>query len=340
MIELKASRSPLVSIYTPVYNAEKYITECVESVLHQSLTDFEWIIYDDGSTDNSYEICDSYAERDSRIKLLKGENGTSINYINDFIDNAKGKYIAFIDNDDYMGEDYLLRMITSLEKTGADCAISSYSLVDEESKKLSWYTPKLKDLELISGMELKRKFLVGYEIEGFRWNKIYKTDIYKCSRVRITNRFPADIRFEYALIDYVEKAVLVNSKEYYYRQSSGSEVSSSSFDKVYGMLETYDSIGSEASRTELPSEGEYYKAFGYINTMFLTINNKVFSKDEIRKIFRNYSWRKMVGRGLVGALVSINRYPNKREGRLRFSVKLVYVWMNWKMLSLGRNEEE
>ena len=93
--------NPEISIIVPVYNVEKYLKRCIDSILNQSFTDFELILVDDGSTDNSGEIIDEYAIKDERIKVIHKENGGLSSARNVGIEYSKGNYIAFVDSDDW-----------------------------------------------------------------------------------------------------------------------------------------------------------------------------------------------------------------------------------------------
>lgn len=99
--------TPFFSIITPVYNAEKYIGKCIESVLSQTLPDFELLLVDDGSPDNSGRICDEYAAKDTRIKVFHKDNGGVSSARNYGLDKANGKYIFFLDSDDFIDEEAL-----------------------------------------------------------------------------------------------------------------------------------------------------------------------------------------------------------------------------------------
>ena len=110
------SVQPKVSVIIPVYNAEKYLTRCIESVLAQSLTDFELILVDDGSTDNSGDICDSFAKQDKHISVLHKENGGASSARNAGIDIAHGNWICFIDSDDYVRHNYLKMLLLDLKQ--------------------------------------------------------------------------------------------------------------------------------------------------------------------------------------------------------------------------------
>lgn len=98
---------PLISIIVPVYNAEKYLHRCIDSILAQTFSDFELLLINDGSKDNSGEICDEYAAKDSRVRVLHKENGGVSSARNRGLDNAKGEWIAFCDSDDWVKDCYL-----------------------------------------------------------------------------------------------------------------------------------------------------------------------------------------------------------------------------------------
>ena len=318
-----------VSIFTPVYNSEKYIEECIQSVLNQTFSDFDWYIYDDGSKDNSYYICEKYSQMDSRIHLSHGENGECIDRMNDFMLNAKGKYIAFIDNDDYWETNYLKKMIDAIENTDSDCVISSYKMVDSEGNFLEWYTPNLKNRELLTCDELKKRFLTTLDIEGFRWNKIYKTKIIRQSNVKIKNIFPADVNFEYSLFKYVDKIVTIDSKGYYYRQSPNSEVATFSIEKCKSMLGTYERVGNCAISEGYKTEGEYFKAWRYINYLFNNIIKRTLTDDEVLDIFSYFPWDKMVSYSLIELFPKVLFYNDKKNGNAKFMIKALLVWKRW-----------
>lgn len=116
------NESPRISVIVPVYNAEKYLTQCVESILKQDFTDFELLLVDDGSKDNSSLICDEYAQKDQRVKVFHKENGGVSSARNVGLDKAQGEYIAFIDSDDYVDSNYF----SILMGATADLIITGY----------------------------------------------------------------------------------------------------------------------------------------------------------------------------------------------------------------------
>lgn len=113
---------PQVSVIVPVYNAENYLAECVDSILAQTIQDLECILVDDGSTDSSPAICDAYAEKDCRVKVIHKANGRAASARNAGMKIAQGTYIAFVDADDWISSDMYEKMLA----TGADVCLCDY----------------------------------------------------------------------------------------------------------------------------------------------------------------------------------------------------------------------
>ena len=149
---------PLVSIIMPVYNCEKYLPESIESVISQSYQNWELIIVDDGSNDRSILIIESYAERDSRIRLYKnesGEHGPGIarNY---GIEQISGKYTYFIDADDWIEKDLLQDTVTLAEETGADIVPFGYLIEDNgETIKNHWFQVEILNMRISKTLQMK-----------------------------------------------------------------------------------------------------------------------------------------------------------------------------------------
>ena len=109
-----------VSIGIPIYNVSEYLHQCLNSVLSQTFTDFEVILVDDGSTDDSFRICQEYVSRDKRFKLIHQENKGLAGARNTCLKHMTGDFIAWLDSDDWLENDYLERLVSTQAKTGAD----------------------------------------------------------------------------------------------------------------------------------------------------------------------------------------------------------------------------
>lgn len=139
-------KTELISVIIPVYKVEKYINRCVESVLVQNYHNIEVILVDDGSPDNCGIICDRYADKDSRVKVIHKTNGGLSDARNAGLNIATGQYICFIDSDDYIEKDMLKDMYDNIVRTGADITICNYCAVDNEGHK-QWESEDISDGE-------------------------------------------------------------------------------------------------------------------------------------------------------------------------------------------------
>ena len=127
---------PQVSIITPCYNASRFVSQTIDSVLTQTFTDWEMIIVDDGSKDDSSEIVEKYVKKDSRIRLIQQPNGGSANARNHGIREATGRYIALLDADDLWLPQFLEKQIEFMKGKNAICVYSSYKRIDENSNEI------------------------------------------------------------------------------------------------------------------------------------------------------------------------------------------------------------
>lgn len=190
-----------VSIITPCYNGAKYISETIDSVLAQTYRDWEMIIIDDGSTDESVQILERYVNTDDRIKLIRQENAGSAAARNNGIRNASGQYIALLDADDLWESCFLEEQIIFLKDKAAVCVCCSYSCIDSESKpilhtvKVMPYI-KVKDMMImnqigcLTGLYDSKKYGKKYlreELKSIRDDYAYWLDIVKLEGVAYGN---------------------------------------------------------------------------------------------------------------------------------------------------------
>ena len=127
--------NPLISFIIPVYNVEKYLAQCIESVLVQSHDNIEIILVDDGSTDKSGEICDNFSKTDNRVRVIHQENRGASAARNAGLGIAKGNYIAFIDSDDYVSPSMAEKLLDAISKTDSDLAMCNFAYTDELGKR-------------------------------------------------------------------------------------------------------------------------------------------------------------------------------------------------------------
>ncbi|MGJ0706244.1 glycosyltransferase family 2 protein, partial [Enterococcus avium] len=167
-----------ISIIVPVYDVEKYLKKCVDSILNQTFKDFELILVDDGSPDNSGAICDQYAEKDSRVRVIHKENGGLSDARNAGIEVARGKYLGFVDSDDFVNEDMYKQLYTSIIENNADLSICGIFDLYEGKTPIKKTEKKL----LLNRNEAMIMIFHGNEISVHAYNKLYKKEIFESLR--------------------------------------------------------------------------------------------------------------------------------------------------------------
>lgn len=189
-------RKETVSVIMPVYNSVEYLAQAIDSVLAQTFEDFELILINDGSTDNSLQICEKYQKVDDRIKIINKENGGLCSARNVGLDNAKGKYIAFIDNDDKFEPSYLEVAVSALEDCGADifrCNRKRIQIFDDGSEKTDVSgVPKYSGF--LNVVQSEEFFSDYYNIKSSGamygiWNGIYSAELFDGIRFDTRIRF-------------------------------------------------------------------------------------------------------------------------------------------------------
>ncbi len=201
----------MVSIIVPVYNVEKYIKECVDSLISQTYKDIEIILVDDGSTDSSPLICDDYAKTDSRIKVVHKKNGGLSSARNAGIEVAKGECFLFIDSDDYFLDDAVEQLVAIKDKIGSDIAVLNFT--SDKDKLEVGINPKIKEF---SNSEVVKMILREKTIHTSACAKLFNRDLFDGVR------FPEGVIYEdyatvYKLLHRAKKVAYANTNKYFYR---------------------------------------------------------------------------------------------------------------------------
>lgn len=211
--------SNLVSIIVPIYNVEKYLRKCVDSLLKQSYSNIEILLIDDGSTDNSGRISDEYSNYNN-VRVYHKENGGLSDARNFGIEHSKGEFLAFVDSDDYVTEDYILRMLDKIQKTDVDIVACSYYDISEDGQilgKIQSTDRILNEKNFWDDIYINIKATPAY---GVAWNKLYKRNVFENLRYRkgILNE-DDDIIYD---VIHGRNIFMMDDLLYYYRQRQGS----------------------------------------------------------------------------------------------------------------------
>lgn len=222
-----------ISIIIPVYNVEKYIQECLNSVLNQTYENLEIILVDDGSKDSSSEICESYAKKDDRIIVIHQENQGLSMARNTGLNRATGKYIMFLDSDDFYEINSCEVLYNEIRSKNADFVIGNY--VHTKSNGEKWKEPFFdKDVYTrfkVSILDYKKSFSI---MNSIVWNKIFRRDfIEKYSLRFIPGAIAEDAIFSTFCYTHTDNAYYINDVVYNYRQNDVNSTISTNCSKIY-----------------------------------------------------------------------------------------------------------
>lgn len=210
-----------ISVIIPIYKVESYIKTCLESVIGQSYKNLEIILVDDGSPDNCPAICDEYAEKDARIKVIHKKNGGLSDARNAGLEIISGDLLFFVDSDDYINKYCLEMLVDEMESTGADI-IECHSNNFLDGQDPSWKsTCSIKRRKEFTSNEWLTETNLGDFISCAVWNKLYKADLYADIRFPV-GRIYEDDATTYKVIDKAEKICRIDSRLYFYRERVGS----------------------------------------------------------------------------------------------------------------------
>lgn len=200
---------PLISIIVPVYKVEQYLRKCIESILSQTIRDFEVFLVDDGSPDRCGQICDEYAEKDNRVIVIHKENGGLSDARNVAINKAKGKYITFIDSDDYVSDDHLEVLYNALVETDSDIAVANITSFTNGQYNDQFYQPSTEP-EILNEKEV---FNTIYQPCAAA--KLYKKEIYNDIRFPV-GRLYEDVFVYHDVLSKANRLVLTGKNTYFY----------------------------------------------------------------------------------------------------------------------------
>ena len=300
-----------ISVIVPIYNVEKYLRKCLDSLVNQTFKDFEVILVNDGSTDSSQDIIDEYKSKYPFIKAIKKENGGMSSARNVGLEYATGEYIAFVDSDDYVEIFFLEKLYNKAIEDNSDMVICDYYGLNEEEKRYI-------KCHMLFSPEQKREYLVSPPMV---WNKLIKKTILDKVKFR-EGIFYEDLDICVRMLPMINKIAFVDEPLYnYYVQHSGSIMTQKAFNVHLLDIFTVLSDCKELLQGEFYREIEYIYIIHLLRTAtlrFLDYPNTLEYLVKINSTMANTfpNWRE-------------NEYYNKCSGKVKLICFLAIHRMYW-----------
>ena len=276
-----------LSIIVPVYNVEKYLPKCLESLIKQTLNDIEIICVNDGSMDNSLAILKEFASRDSRIKIIDNQHQGVAKTRNTGIEQSTGEYIGFVDSDDYIDIDFFEKLYNSATKSNSDIAIAS---ILKHKKFFNIYNAKYTKEETAITIQDKIKLCEDKKHFFFyAWNKIYHSGFIKENNIKFSEgQIYEDVMFAIKALYYSNKIISVYGTKYHYieHENSLTKYKDKTGGKEQDLVKAYSELQEfcNSKNIEIPERLNYYtkENFGFILNLY---KGKYQSKIQLFNIF-------------------------------------------------------
>ncbi|MCI6435916.1 MAG: glycosyltransferase family 2 protein [Clostridiales bacterium] len=249
-----------VSIVVPVYNTGNYLKKCVDSILSQTCGDFELILVDDGSTDDSPAICDRCSQADGRIRVIHKENGGLSSARNAGLELARGKYICFVDSDDYVSPDLLETVVPVMEENGCDWV--AFGMVKEDPagaliEKIGFKPCRVRISSEEERMNFLLEYLLNYRLGWEAWSHVFRGDLIREHHLRFVSEreiFAEDMLFSFTYWMYAHSCVVLDKQPYHYIQREESLMGES---KKRNVLPQIHRLAQQAYRAALDAGQTY-----------------------------------------------------------------------------------
>lgn len=319
----------LVSVIVPIYNVEAYLERCVESILQQTYKHIEIILVDDGSPDRCGSMCEEYAQKDNRIKVLHKENGGLSDARNAGLEMAKGKYVLFVDSDDLIKKELVESCVQTAEKNSSDIVIFDFNRVEENE-------------EIVTTMEIEKSGTYTLESEPrilfgspSAVNKLFRRDLFIKTGIRFpVGKYYEDLGTIPKLLLLADKIDYIKKSYYDYMIRSGSIMTAAKFEKNYedrtemlnGILDFYK---------EKNVYENFYKELEYLavlNGYFAPSRDLILQnrKSPVIKKFKNYIHEIFPD---FKKNIYLNRYLSKKD---KWHLLVIESEQYWLMTFLSR----
>lgn len=302
---------PKISVIVPVYKTEGLLDRCVESIVGQTYKNLEIILVDDGSPDNCPAMCDEWAEKDSRIRVIHKENGGVSSARNAALDIATGDYIGFVDSDDWIEPEMYSSLIQKISESGKNIALCSYYAVEISGERYECRC--VVDKEVLDKDDYFRFIVLGGD-GGYIWNRLYDADILKEVRFDEDIWYSEDLLFNFKTAQKSNGAAILDKIEYNYVQKRIKEQAWVMNDHSFDSMTAFEIM---LSYKDIPEDVYDCCLRGYAAAAFTLLsgvltNEKYFYKyDDIRSAILNFKKR----------ILTQKKYP------LKYKVKTLALWI-------------
>lgn len=264
-----------ISVVVPVYNVEKYLQKCVDSIIDQTYENLEIILVDDGATDSSGKMCDEYLEKDSRIQVIHKANGGLSDARNIGMKHATGEYIIFIDSDDYIASDMLEYLYVNIINSQAD--FSTCGVFDVYDDHIT--EQKEEEIEIITAEQSFNYILQGTKIRGAIWNKLMKKALIEDLEFPVGRTYE-DVFFTCDLIQKSEKVCVGTKPKIYYVHRENSITTrpyqKKDYDIIDGYAKTYNLVKQKYPNLIRQAEFRVYWSW-------FVVLDKILNQDDYKK---------------------------------------------------------
>ena len=318
---------PIVSIIVPIYNVELYVERCLNSLTQQTYQNIEIIVVNDGSTDNSLNICEKISSKDSRIKILNKKNGGLSDARNYGLKHSKGEYIYFIDSDDWCEQELIEKMIQKMINTKSDLGICDY-WIDYVNDNFS-LKKECKCFELYTKNEIPEAIYLLDKSGMFNvvWNKMYKRNLIIKNNISFElDGMPGeDLLFNVDYFKYTENICFIDEKLYHYMRQDETTLVNKYNEKLYLQVKRFNKARKSLYNYYNMNEDRYKQVYetmyiSYIlscipnlyrsNNLSFKIRNKELQKLKADKYFKKYIQRNNSLSGHSNVFVNVFKINN------------------------------
>lgn len=317
-----------VSIIIPIYNVEKYLSKCLDSVLNQTFNSIEIILVNDGSTDNSESIINKYKKEYPHLVVLNKNNGGLSSARNAGLKYATGEYVLFIDSDDYINKQMVEILYNKAKRDNVDVVISKYTLNYESNNRLEIFKVNYDERLIINNEKALEMFMLG-EVTGHACNKLIKRELLEKNNIS----FPEGMLYEdapttFQILLSSEKISFVNESFYFYVQREGSITKAIKLKTVEDQIKILDIVSEYLKSSNCVSINSVYDVFT-INQLFynssLLSKVKYIEEPELLKTYQhNFDSRIK----LIPITVLTNKYL-KLKDKIKFLMLKTMTYRSW-----------